>query len=239
MRAVILAGGLGMRLRPYTVSIPKPLMPVGDQPIIDVVLRQLAHYGFEHVTIATGHLAEMLEAYCRDGAQYGLKIDYFREDEPLGTVGALASIEGLAGDDFLVMNGDMLTDLDYGALLARHREDDALATIATRLNDVQISLGVLKFAADDDTKLVDYDEKPVLQYEASMGVYCFSPEALKYIEPNVRLDFPDLMLRLIENDESVRGWRSTDFWLDIGRPDDYGQAQDDFVRLRSRLLPWE
>ncbi len=239
MRAVILAGGLGMRLRPYTVSIPKPLMPVGDQPIIDVVLRQLAHYGFEHVTIATGHLAEMLEAYCRDGSQYGLRIDYFREDEPLGTVGALALIDGLGGDDFLVMNGDMLTDLDYGALLARHRAGDGLATIATRMNNVQISLGVLKFDGGDDTRLVDYDEKPTLQYEASMGVYCFSPGALQHIEPNVRLDFPDLMLRLIEKGETVRGWRSTDFWLDIGRPDDYGQAQDDFERLRGRLLPWE
>jgi len=235
-RAIILAGGLGTRLRPYTVTIPKPLMPVGDRPILDLVLRQLRHHGFEHVTIATGHLAELIEAYCRNGENYDLRIDYFRETEPLGTVGALALIDGL-DEDFLVMNGDVLTDLDYAALLDRHTASDAVATIATRTSKVEVSLGVLHFDTQDDSRLADYSEKPTLEYESSMGVYCFSPQAITHIEPNVRLDFPDHMLRLVAAGEVVRGWRSDDFWLDIGRPEDYEQAQDDYDRLIDRLLP--
>src|SRR6267143_106776 len=125
MQAVILAGGKGTRLRPYTTVLPKPLMPIGDRPVLDIVMRQLKAHDFERVTIATGYLAELIEAFFRDGAEYGIAIDYHREHEPLGTVGALALIEGLGDDHILVMNGDVLTDIDYGALLARHRESDA------------------------------------------------------------------------------------------------------------------
>ena len=131
-RAVILAGGLGTRLRPYTTVLPKPLMPIGDRPILDIVIRQLAAAGFEQVTIATGYLAELIEAFFGDGSRHGVPIDYFREDEPLGTVGALSLIEGL-DEDFLVMNGDILTDLDYRALLDRHCEGGQAATIAARI----------------------------------------------------------------------------------------------------------
>jgi NDP-sugar pyrophosphorylase family protein len=236
-RAIILAGGLGTRLRPYTTTIPKPLMPVGERPILDVVLRQLKHFGFAHVTIVTGHLAELIEAYAGDGSRYGLDVDYYREDEPLGTVGAIALLDGLDAP-FLVMNGDVLTDLDYGALMGRHQASAALATIATRTHDVQVSLGVMHFGdAEDAARVTDYIEKPTLQYEASMGVYCFDPAVLRYIEPNVRLDFPDLVLRLVADDELVRAERSDDFWLDIGRPDDYEQAQGDIETLYDRLLP--
>jgi NDP-sugar pyrophosphorylase family protein len=188
-RAVILAGGLGTRLRPYTVVLPKPLMPVGDRPVLDIVVRQLRARGFEAITIATGYLAELIEAFFRDGGDYDIPIDYFREHEPLGTVGALGLIDGL-DEDFLVMNGDILTDLDYAQLLADHVRSDAIATIATRTTKVQISL-----------------------------------------------DFPDLMLRLVAEGEIVRAWRSNDFWLDIGRPEDYEQAQDDIDALRDRLIP--
>src|SRR3954453_4649176 len=125
-RAVVLAGGLGMRLRPYTTVLPKPLMPIGDRPILDIVVRQLRHHGFERVTMATGHLAELIEVFFRDGESYGITIDYFREDEPLGTVGALAMLDDLDGD-VLVMNGDILTDLDYGSFLATTRAARAAA----------------------------------------------------------------------------------------------------------------
>ena len=235
-RAVILAGGLGTRLRPYTTTIPKPLMPVGERPILDLVLRQLRAHDFYHVTISTGHLAELIEAYCGDGAKYDLRIDYAREDEPLGTVGALALIDDL-DDDFLVMNGDVLTDLDYGALLDRHVANDAVATIATHQRDIQVSLGVLHFDEGDETRLTGYSEKPTLHYEASMGVYCFAPSVLAHIEPNVRLDFPDLVLRLVAEGQTVRGWRSQDFWLDIGRPEDYELAQEAIERLEDSLVP--
>ncbi len=142
---MILAGGEGTRLRPYTTVLPKPLMPIGDRPVLDIVVRQLKAHGFERITIATGYLAELIEAFFRDGSSYGIPIDYFREHEPLGTVGALALIDGLADDDLLVMNGDVLTDIDYGALLERHRGSDAAATIATKERQIQVSLGVLRF----------------------------------------------------------------------------------------------
>ena len=236
-RAVILAGGLGTRLRPYTVVLPKPLMPVGDRPVLDIVVRQLRARRFDEITIATGYLAELIEAFFRDGEQYGIPIDYFREHEPLGTVGALGLIDGL-DDPFLVMNGDILTDLDYAQLLADHERSDAIATIATRTTKVQISLGVLDFNdPDDPTVLTNYFEKPNIEYESSMGVYCFSPRVREFISPGERLDFPDLMLRLVAEGETVRAWRSNDFWLDIGRPEDYEQAQDDIDALQDRLIP--
>ena len=180
-------------------------MPIGDRPVLDIVVRQLKAHGFERITVATGYLAELIEAFFRDGAAYGVPIDYFREQEPLGTVGALALIEGLADDDVLVMNGDVLTDIDYGALLERHRASDAAATIATKVRNIQVSLGVLRFGDDGDpTRLTGYDEKPAMDYTASMGVYCFAPRALSHIEPGERLDFPDLILRLIAAGETVR-----------------------------------
>jgi NDP-sugar pyrophosphorylase family protein len=239
-RAVVLAGGRGTRLRPYTTVLPKPLMPVGDRPILDIVIRQLKAAGFDRVTISTGYLAELIEAFFRDGEAYGIPIDYHREAEALGTVGALSMIEGLDEDDFLVMNGDVLTDLDYAGLLDRHKQSSDVATIATKKRDVQISLGVLMFGDQaDDTRLTSYVEKPKVRYEASMGVYCFSPRVLEHIERGKRLDFPDLVLRLIEAGETVRAWRSDDYWLDIGRHDDYETAMDEFEQLRSRLIPGE
>jgi len=237
-RAVILAGGEGTRLRPYTTVLPKPLMPIGDRPVLDIVVRQLRAHGFERITIATGYLAELIEAFFGDGSSYGIPIDYHREHEPLGTVGALALIEGLAEEDILVMNGDVLTDIDYGALLQRHRDGDAAATIATKLRHVEVSLGVLRFGDDgDSTRLTGYDEKPAIDFEASMGVYCFAPRALSHIKAGERLDFPDLILRLIAAGEVVRGWRSDDYWLDIGRHDDYERAQEEFEEVRERLIP--
>ena len=237
-RAVVLAGGKGTRLRPYTTVLPKPLMPVGDRPILDIVVRQLKAAGFERITMATGYLAELIEVFFRDGDAYGVSIDYFREREPLGTVGALAMIDGLGDDDFLVMNGDVLTDIDYAALLEEHAASGAAATIATKTRDVRIELGVLVFGdAQDRSKLTGYMEKPTVRYEASMGVYCFSPRALEHIEAGKALDFPNLISKLIEAGESVRALKSDDYWLDIGRHDDYEAALDEFEQVKSRLVP--
>ncbi len=239
-RAVILAGGEGTRLRPYTTVLPKPLMPIGDRPVLDIVVRQLKAHGFERITIATGYLAELIEAFFGAGDRYGIPIDYYREQEPLGTVGALALIDDLADEDVLVMNGDVLTDLDYAALLADHKSSGAAATIATKTRHLQVSLGVLRFGdGGDPTRLTGYDEKPTIDYTASMGVYCFAPRALSLIEPQVRLDFPDLVLRLIDHGDIVRAWPSDDYWLDIGRHDDYEQAQEEFESVRDRLIPNE
>lgn len=238
-RAIILAGGQGTRLRPYTTVFPKPLMPVGDRPILDVVIRQLARAGFDRITIATGYLAELIEVFFKDGSEYGVPIDYFRETEPLGTVGALSLIDGL-DTDFLVMNGDVLTDIDFSALLGRHIVGEQATTIATHLRSIEVSLGVMHFGdTTDGSRVTDYLEKPKIDYEASMGVYCFSPEVLELIPHGQRLDFPDLILRQIAAGQTVRAWRTDDFWLDIGRPDDYELAQAQFERERHRFLPDE
>jgi NDP-sugar pyrophosphorylase family protein len=236
-RVIILAGGLGTRLRPFTTVLPKPLMPLGDRPVLDIVVRQLKAHGFRRITLATGYLAELIEAFFRDGESYGVEIDYFREQEPLGTVGALSLIDGL-DEDFLVMNGDLVTDLDYGALFEQHLSGDAAATIASTKRHVQVTLGVMHFDdSGDPTRLTGYTEKPELDFAVSMGVYCFSPRVLPFITRGERLDFPDLILRLIAAGETVRALPSTDYWLDIGRHDDYEQALDEFERMRHRLLP--
>ena len=238
-RAVILAGGEGRRLRPYTTVLPKPLMPIGDRPILDVVVRQLAYHGFERLTVATGHLAELIEAFFGHGEEYGVPIDYHREHEPLGTVGALAMLDGL-DEQFMVMNGDVLTDLDYRALLDGHAASGALASIATARRHVEISLGVVeRDDPSDPERLTAYREKPAIDYQASMGIYCFSPDVLRHIQAGERLDFPDLIQRLLGAGERVRSVATDCYWLDIGRPDDYEQANDDFEQLRHRLLPPE
>jgi NDP-sugar pyrophosphorylase family protein len=236
-RAIVLAGGLGMRLRPYTAVLPKPLMPVGDRPVLDIVIRQLRHHEFDKVTIATGYLAELIEAFFRDGSQHGIAIDYHREHSPLGTAGAIGSLSGLDAP-FLVMNGDVLTDLDYTALMVQHLETNAAATIATITRDIQVSLGVLHFAdPHQPDRLTSYEEKPHFEFEASMGVYAFSPRVCEYMKPEERLDFPDLIKRLLDAGEIVRAYRSDCYWLDIGRHDDYEQALEEFERMRDRLIP--
>jgi NDP-mannose synthase len=234
---VILAGGLGTRLRPYTTVLPKPLMPVGDRPILDIVIRQLVRAEFERITIATGYLAELIEAFFGDGSRYGVQIDYFREDEPLGTVGALSLIDDL-DQDFLVMNGDILTDMGYSELIEYHHRGGQTATIAAHHRDVQVTLGVIRLGhGGDPTQVTGYLEKPVLSYVVSMGVYYFSPRVREHIPSGERFDFPELVLRLIAAGETVRVWHSDSHWFDIGRYEDYEQAQDSFAQLRHRFLP--
>ncbi|MDP9133649.1 MAG: sugar phosphate nucleotidyltransferase [Actinomycetota bacterium] len=236
-RAIIMAGGQGTRLRPYTAVLPKPLMPVGDRPVLDIVVRQLRAAGVARITIATGYLAGLIEAFFRDGSDYDIPIDYFREHEPLGTVGALAHIGGLDAP-FLVMNGDVLTDMDYAAFIRDHVAGGAAATIASTRRNVNISLGVMEFGdGDAPERVTGYIEKPTHVYEVSMGVYCLDPRVLGHIE--APLDFPDLILRLLERGERVEAWRPDAYWLDLGRHDDYEKAMDEFESVRHRLLPDE
>lgn len=223
MRAVVLAGGEGRRLRPYTTVLPKPLMPVGDRPILERVVNQLRDAGFDRLTFAVGYLAELIRAYFGTGDRFGVAIDYSFESTPLGTAGPLGLIEP-PEDDFLLMNGDLLTDLDYADLMARHREWGAVATLAVFLKEVPISLGVLDV---DETGLVTgYTEKPTLSYPVSTGIYCFRPEVLRHVERGVRLDLPDLIRRLMAVGEQVRAYRFDGYWLDIGRSEDYETALD-------------
>lgn len=236
MRAVILAGGKGTRLAPYTTILPKPLMPVGDMPILEIVIRQLARYGFNDLTLAVGHLAELLMAYCGDGSKFGVTIDYSREEQPLGTAGPIALVPNL-NETFLVMNGDLLTTIDYSTMLAYHRERGALATIACYQRDVKIDLGVIE--VDSENWVANYIEKPTYHYAVSMGIYIFEPAILGYITRNQRLDLPELVLNLIKDGKKVNVFNFDGYWLDIGRHDDYEQAIEEFAAHREDFLPFE
>jgi NDP-sugar pyrophosphorylase family protein len=234
MRAVILAGGKGTRLAPYTTVLPKPLMPIGEMPILEVVIRQLARHNFTELTLAVGYLAELLMAYCGDGSKFNVKLDYSREEEPLGTAGPLALISNLK-DTFLVMNGDLLTTINYASMLKYHRERGAIATVACYQRDVKIDLGVIEVSADN--WLSKYIEKPTYHYEVSMGIYIFEPAILQYIIPNQRLDLPDLAIKLQNVGERVNVFKFEGYWLDIGRQDDYEKAIGEFAQHRQEFLP--
>lgn len=234
MKAVILAGGKGRRLRPYTTVLPKPLMPLGDMPIIEVVLRQLAASGFDEVILAVGYLAELMMAYCGDGSKFGLRVRYSKEEEPLGTAGPLALIDGL-DDTFLVMNGDVLTSLDLAAMVRQHRAGGAVATIATHQRQHQINYGIIESTAE--RRVTAYIEKPVHHYQVSMGIYVLEPAVLRAIPSNKYLDLPDLVRRLIDAALPVEVYPFDGYWLDIGRHDDYEQAVEEFESMRAALLP--
>ncbi len=235
MQAVILAGGRGRRLRPYTTVLPKPLMPLGDMPIIEVVLRQLAASGFDQVTVAVGYLAELLMAYCGDGSKFGLKLSYSREEEPLGTAGPLALIDGLRlGDTFLVMNGDVLTSLDLRGLVQQHQASGAAATIATHQRQQQINYGIIE--SDQESRVTAYIEKPVHRYQVSMGIYVLEPAVLDFVPRGQYLDLPDLVRQLMAAGWPVMAYPFDGYWLDIGRHDDYEQAVEEFEAMRMQLL---
>jgi NDP-sugar pyrophosphorylase family protein len=234
MQAVILAGGQGTRLRPYTAVLPKPLMPIGEMPILEVVLRQLRRAGFTEVTLAVAYLAEMMEAYCGDGSRFGLKIRYSRENGALSTAGPLRLVPGL-DDTFLVMNGDVLTTLDYGALIRHHRERGAMATIAAYPRSVRIDFGVVETGTAGE--LLRYIEKPEIHYQVSMGVNVLEPAALDYIQPGEVLGMPDLMLRLRDAGQRVLTYTESCVWLDIGRMEDYEMALQAFESRRAEFLP--
>jgi NDP-sugar pyrophosphorylase family protein len=234
MKAVILAGGKGTRLAPYTTVLPKPLMPIGDMPILEIVLRQMAFYGFKDVTLAVGYLAELLMAYCGDGGKFGVNVDYSREEHPLGTAGPIALVPDL-DETFLVMNGDLLTTLDYGDMYQYHKQRGAMATLAAYQREVKIDLGVIDIDADNWVK--DYFEKPTYHYSVSTGVYIFEPQVLEYIIPNQRFDLPELVLRLKSQGHPVNVYGFDGYWLDIGRHDDYEKANQQFSENRNSFLP--
>ncbi len=234
MKAVILAGGRGARLAPYTKILPKPLMPIGDMPILEVLLRQLKRVGVDEAVITVGHLAGLLQAFFQDGDQIGLRIKYSLEDKPLGTAGPLSLLSGL-DSTFLVLNGDVLTMLDFGDLLRFHAEHKAAATIAVHCRQIRIDFGVIE--CDGNNQIVGYNEKPTIEYMVSMGVYVFEPRVLTHIPHAQYLDFPDLVKKLIAAGEKVVGYPYTGYWQDLGRPDDYETATKDFEKMRNQFLP--
>lgn len=230
--AVILAGGKGSRLRPYTVVLPKPLMPIGEYPILEVIIRQLVKQGFTHITLAVNHQAELIAAFFGDGSKWGISINYSLEDQPLGTMGPLKLIKDLP-ENFLVMNGDILTDLVYKDFFDTHVKNEALFSISSHLREEMIDYGVLQ---TKDNLLTGFKEKPRNSYEVSMGIYMLNKKVLDYIPENIAFGFDQLMLSLLEKQKNVFVNTYTGLWLDIGRPDDYIEAIECFDQLKDKIL---
>ena len=236
MRAVVLAGGKGTRLAPYTFVFPKPMMPIGDRTILEILFAQMKRAGINHVTLAVGHLAGLMSAYFQDGARYDLDITYSYESKPLGTAGPLANISDL-NETFLVTNGDILTQLNIADLFKFHHEQGGICTIAMHERKVQIDLGVIEI--ENCCEITGYVEKPSFDYQVSMGLYVFDPRVMDYIPKDEYLDFPDLIKKLIAAGERVVGYPYDGYWQDLGNPGDYSQATRDFENMRSQFIPEE
>ncbi|MBN2569754.1 MAG: NTP transferase domain-containing protein [Deltaproteobacteria bacterium] len=241
MEAVILAGGKGKRLKPYTMVIPKPLLPLDNVPILEVVLSQLARAGVGRVVITLGHMTHLFVASIGDGSRWNIKVEYLREDDPRGTAGSLSMIPDL-DDNFLVMNGDILTTIDYGALYDAHCRREAWGTLAVHRREVGIDYGVVEMGQSG--VLNAYIEKPTIPYNVSMGINVLSKKCLGYIPPDQRFDMPDLMMSMKRDGRLILCYETDCYWQDIGRFDDYQKASADFAEDPSRFLggnfkrPW-
>lgn len=235
MQAIILAGGKGTRLRPFTTFLPKPLVPIGNVPILEIVLRQLRHYGFTKAVLAVNHLAELIITFFGNGEKLGIEISYSREDQPLGTAGPLTLVENLE-ENFLVMNGDILTTADYRKMFDMHVKNDHDVTICTTKREVKIDLGVLKI---ENGEFIDYDEKPTLSYWVSTGIYIFKRDVVTMIPKGQPFDMPTLMMQLKKQGKKVACFNDDFYWLDIGRVDDYETAVNIFNDRKSEFLPNE
>lgn len=235
MHAVILAGGKGVRLRPYTTAFPKPLVPIGNEyAILDIVLRQLRLHGFRSITLAIGHLGSLIRAFVGDGSKWGLEVTYCEENTPLGTIGPLFGFLQYLPEHFLVMNGDVLTDLNYGDFMRAHTRSGAPLSVATYRRDVKIDFGVLE---TNGQRIVSFTEKPTLSYSVSMGIYALSRKTLEPYPIGQPFGFDQLVLDLLSRQTLPAAYEFNGYWLDIGRPDDYDEANRVFDQLKPRLLP--
>ncbi len=235
MHVAILAGGRGVRLRPYTTALPKPLVPIGEEyAVLDIILQQLRSQGFTRVTLAIGHLGSLIRAFVGDGSRWDLAVDYSEEDEPLSTIGPILNFLDRMPEHFIVMNGDVLTDLNYAKLLDFHSSTRAPLTVATYQRDVKIDFGTLE---TEGGEIVQFREKPTLYYRVSMGVYAMSRRTLASYPRNVPFGFDDLVLDLLARNQRPQAFDFDGYWLDIGRPEDYDEANRCFEELRPALLP--
>lgn len=232
--AVILAGGKGTRLRPYTIAIPKPLVAVGDYPILEIVIRQLEKCGFRRIILAVNHQAEIIHAYFGNGEKLGVTIEYAMESKPLGTMGPLAFMKECLPESFLVMNGDVLTDLNFGDFLEAHISSDAIFTISGYRRNQNVDFGVLHM--DENSCLCGFEEKPTLHYTVSMGVYALDKRVIDFIPIDTYFGFDNLMLKLMEQGETVLVRPYEGYWNDIGRPSDYEEATKDIESLKGTFV---
>lgn len=231
-RAIILVGGEGRRLKPYTLVLPKPLMPVGDLPILEIIVKQLSYFGFTHITFAVNHQADLIKAFFKNGKKWKIKIDYSKENSPLGTIGPLTLIKNLP-NEFLVMNGDILTDLNFGNFYENHVKMNNLFTISSFERKQNIDFGVLGLS---DRNLIKFDEKPNLKFEVSMGIYMISKSLLNFIPKKMSFGFDTFILKLLKNKIQVKVAKHVGIWLDIGRHEDYEQSSKIFQKNKKQIL---
>ena len=232
-RAIILAGGMGTRLKPYTIAFPKPLLPIGDTPILNIIIKQLVSQNFEHITIAVNHQADIIKAFFNNGEKWGVKIDYSLERKPLGTMGPLKILKNLP-ENFLVMNGDILTDLNFGNFYDEHIKMKNEFTISSFKRKQKVDFGVLD--TDSNQNLLSFKEKPINTFEVSMGIYMINKKIIKFIDQNVEFGFDNLMYKLLSKNKKVKVSAFSGYWLDIGRPDDYKKANEDFKNLKNKFF---
>lgn len=233
MRAIILAGGKGTRLRPYTTLIPKPLVPLGGKySILEIIILQLREAGFLHITLAVNHLSQLIMAYFGDGSRLGVCIDYSLEEGELSTIGPLTLIEDLP-ESFLVMNGDILCDLNYRAFFDAHLAAGGEISVSAFRRHVKVDFGVLGY--DVDGKLESFQEKPEYDFDVSMGIYCINRSVIQALSRGEKYGFDNLMIDSLAANRRVDIRIFNGYWLDIGRPDDYEYADTNFNELAARL----
>lgn len=232
MQAIIMTGGKGMRMKPYTKVLPKGLLPVGEQPILEIIVKQLHHYGFRSITMACGYLAPLIQTYFGDGSSLGVSVKYYVEQEPLGTVGPLRNLPPMT-EPFLLINCDVLTSMNFRAFWDFHEAGNSLMTIASQKKNIPIELGVLE---TNGTQVTHFLEKPNRSACVSMGIYVMDPEIVNFIPEHTFFDIPDLIHRLLNADKEVRHYENDAFWLDIGRHVDYEQANEQYSLIKDQLF---
>ena len=237
MKAVILAGGKGTRLRPYTTIFPKPLVPIGNRPIIDIIIHQLSYYGFNDIVLSVGHLAELIQAYFHSKQKDypTVTLSYVREENPMGTAGPVRLVPNLGDAPFLVMNGDVLTTLNYAKMMEYHCASGNMLTLGVYEKQIKIDLGVIE--TDPSGRVIGFTEKPEKSFSVSIGINIYNPAVLNFIEPREYLDFTTLVCRLIDAGERVMSYPCEGYWLDIGNQDDYMRAQEVFEERAAQFLP--
>jgi NDP-sugar pyrophosphorylase family protein len=229
MQAVIMAGGKGTRLRPLTYAIPKPLLPIGEKPILELILKRLKRSGIRDVIIATGYRSELIETYFGNGKKWGIRIGYARENKPLGTAGILRRLRRRLHGDFLVMNGDVLTELNFHKMLLAHRKTGADVTVGVRALETEIPYGVLECRGDDISTIT---EKPRIRSLISAGIYLIRPAMSGLIPGSGRYDMPQLITKAIAEGRRVSKYEIREYWMDIGHLDDFQKAVDDMQHHR-------